>query len=134
MTTAPADETTLSSTAEPTSVPLTQGAVDKRPSFEPETRDQGQLQPPTPLSQASRESNIAEIDPNAFKITILSAASGYRTQISVNRELLEKQSSPVDGDGFLVGQLKNAIWKDWPSGIMILFYVEDMPSNSCRLA
>ena len=63
-----------------------------------------------------QESNISEIDPNAFKITILLASSGYRTQISINRSFLEK-SSTVEGDGFLISQLKNAIWKDWPSGI-----------------
>lgn len=62
-----------------------------------------------------RESRIAENDPSAYKITILLASSGYRTQISINRSFLEK-ASLVGGDGFLVGQLKNAIWKDWPSG------------------
>jgi len=114
MTTPSVDETTLSSTAEPISIPPTQEAVDKRPSLEPETSEESL--PPPPLSQASRrESNITEIDPNAFKITILSAASGYRTHISVNRELLEKAASSVEGDGFLVSQLKNAIWRDWPS-------------------
>ena len=128
MTTTSGDETTLSSTAEPTSSlppPPPQEAVGKQHSLEPETAEQEQLSPlPQPsLPQASRrESNITEIDPNAFKITILSAASGYRTHISVNRELLEKAESPVDGDGFLVGQLKNAIWKDWPSGITMLHF------------
>jgi len=53
-------------------------------------------------------------DPNAFKITILLASSGNRTQLSINRSFLEK-ASLVEGDGFLVSQLKNAIWKDWPS-------------------
>jgi hypothetical protein len=127
MTTTSVDETTLSSTAEPTSSlppPPPQEAVGKEHSLEPETVEQVQLSPPPPrpsLTQTSRrESNITEIDPNAFKITILSAASGYRTHISVNRELLEKAESPVDGDGFLVGQLKNAIWKDWPSGMTML--------------
>ena len=121
--TASVDETTLSSTAEPTGIPPPhQETVDKQPqpSLEPDASEQEQL-PPTSRSQVSRrESNITEIDPNAFKITILSAASGYRTQISVNRELLEKAESPVEGDGFLVSQLKNAVWKDWPSGITTL--------------
>lgn len=76
-------------------------------------------EPPPSPSHIRRESNISEIDPNAFKITILLASSGYRIHISVNRSFLEKTSS-VEGDGFLVSQLKNAIWKDWPSGIYIL--------------
>src|SRR5579859_814364 len=67
------------------------------------------------LAHVRRESNISEIDPNAFRITILLASSGYRTQISVNRSFLEK-ASVNEGEGFLVSQLKNAIWKDWPSG------------------
>ena len=75
-------------------------------------------QPPPPSpSRTRRESNISETDPNAFKITILLASSGYRTQITINRSFLEK-SSTVDGDGFLVSQLKNALWKDWPAGIL----------------
>jgi hypothetical protein len=56
-----------------------------------------------------------ERDPNAYRITILLASSGYRTHISVNRSLLEK-ASLNDCDGFLVSQLKNALWKDWPAG------------------
>ena len=133
MTTASVDETTLSSTAEPISIPPTQEAVDKRPPLEPETSEESL--PPPPLSQASRrESNITEIDPNAFKITILSAASGYRTQISVNRELLEKAASSVEGDGFLVSQLKNAIWKDWPSGIALSVYRDSACTDLDRLA
>jgi hypothetical protein len=68
------------------------------------------------LAHTRRESNISEIDPNAFRITILLASSGYRTQISVNRSFLEK-ASVNEGDGFLVSQLKNAIWKDWPTGM-----------------
>lgn len=68
------------------------------------------------LAHVRRESNISEIDPNAFRVTILLASSGYRTQISVNRSFLEK-ASVNEGEGFLVSQLKNAIWKDWPSGM-----------------
>src|SRR5271156_3833808 len=133
MTTASVDETTLSSPAEPMSIPPRQEAVDKRPSLEPENSEQGL--PPPPVSQASRgESNITEIDPNAFKITILSAASGYRKQISVNRELLEKAASSVEGDGFLVGQLKNAIWTDWPSGSTPALYKYRTCADLGRLA
>jgi hypothetical protein len=75
--------------------------------------------PQSPSSAIRGESNINEIDPNAFKITILLASSGYRTQISVNRSFLEKASS-IEGDGFLVSQLKNAIWKDWPTGFPLV--------------
>jgi hypothetical protein len=134
MTTTSVDETTLSSPPEPIGIPPAQEAIDKRPSLEPENSEQGLL-PPPPLSQASRgESNIIEIDPNAFKITILSAASGYRRQISVNRELLEKAASAVEGDGFLVSQLKNAIWTDWPSGITFTLYKDRTCTDLGRLA
>jgi hypothetical protein len=68
------------------------------------------------LAHVRRESNISEIDPNAFRVTILLASSGYRTQISVNRSFLEK-ASITEGEGFLISQLKNALWKDWPSGL-----------------
>lgn len=71
------------------------------------------------IAHIRRESNISEIDPNAFKITILLASSGYRTQISINRSFMEKASA-VEGDSFLVSQLKNAIWKDWPTGTLPL--------------
>jgi len=90
--------------------------VDKRPSLE-STPVEAQPQPQS-AKAARRESALTEVDPNAFRITILLASSGYRTHISVNRSFLEKASS-VDGDGFLISQLKTAIWKDWPSGISI---------------
>jgi hypothetical protein len=89
--------------------------------------------PPPPLRPVS--TTIAEPDPNAYRITILLASSGYRTQISVNRALLEK-SAIHDGDGFLVSQLKNALWKDWPSGIpslqnhtLLLDWPEPLPPS-----
>ena len=67
-------------------------------------------------SRTRRESTIHKPDPNAFKITILLASSGYRTHISINRAFLEK-ASLHEGDDFLVSQLKNALWKDWPAGM-----------------
>jgi hypothetical protein len=72
--------------------------------------------PTSPTATQPESTTITEPDPNAFKVTILLASSGYRTQISVNRSLLEKESS-VEGEGFLVSQLKNVLWKDWPSGV-----------------
>ena len=69
------------------------------------------------ISHARRESTISEIqDPNAFKVVVLLASSGYRTSLSINRSFMEKMSI-VEGDGFTIAQLKSAIWKDWPSGI-----------------
>ena len=68
------------------------------------------------LVHVRRESNVSEIDPNAFRVTILLASSGYRTHVSVNRSFLEK-ASINEGEGCLVSQLKDAIWKDWPSGM-----------------
>jgi hypothetical protein len=106
-----ADTATLSST-DPVSSSTEPQVVDKRPSLEStpvETQPQS-------ANAARRESALTEVDPNAFRITILLASSGHRTHISVNRSFLEKASS-VDGDGFLISQLKTAIWKDWPSGI-----------------
>jgi len=102
------DSPTLSS-SQPATEPR-QPVVAKSPSLEAESA----AQPETP-TQARRESHISQVDPNAFKITILLASSGYRTQISINQSFLEK-ASVVEGDGFLVSQLKTAIWKDWPSG------------------
>ena len=87
-------------------------------------------EPPQSPSRTRRESHISEIDPNAFKVTILLASSGYRTQISVNRSFLEKASFG-EGDEFLVSQLKNAIWKDWPSGT---FHIDGVSLIRSRLA
>ena len=68
-------------------------------------------------SRIHRESTISDSDPNAFKITILLASSGYRTHLIINRSFLEK-ASLIEGDAFSVNQLKIALWKDWPSGII----------------
>ena len=123
MATAVTASTTLSSSiGPPITITPTQTDVDNNspPPQSAETAHVAEesLPEPTPQSpsHSGRESNISEIDPNAFKITILLASSGYRTQISINRSFLEK-SSIVEGDGFVISQLKNAIWKDWPSGI-----------------
>jgi len=128
-TTTTVDSPTLSST-EPTNSESIPPVIDKSPTSPPQETDQETVPPPPktaeervvipPLltqnpSRSRRESHISEIDPNAFKIIILLASSGYRTQISVNRSFLEKASS-VEGEEFLVSQLKTAIWKDWPSG------------------
>jgi hypothetical protein len=110
MATISIESPTLSST-EDAAVP-SELAVDKPPS--PET-ESGEAAPQSP-SQTRQDSNISETDPNAFKITILLASTGYKALLSINRSFLEKASS-VDVDGFLVSQLKAAIWKDWPSGI-----------------
>ena len=75
--------------------------------------------PPSPSPPPAESTTITEVDPNAFKVIILLASSGYRTQISINRSLLEKESS-VDREGFLVSQLKYVLWKDWPSGTSAL--------------
>jgi hypothetical protein len=123
MATAVTASTTLSSSVEPSvTITPTQTDVDNN-SPPPQAAEMAHVTEeslPEPAlhspSHSGRESNISEIDPNAFKITILLASSGYRTQISINRSFLEK-SSIVEGDGFVISQLKNAIWKDWPSGI-----------------
>lgn len=123
MATAATASTTLSSIGPAITITTpTQTDVDNN-SPPPQSAEMAQvteesLPEPTPQSpsHSGRESNISEIDPNAFKITILLASSGYRTQISINRSFLEK-SSIVEGDGFVISQLKNAIWKDWPSGV-----------------
>jgi hypothetical protein len=123
MATAATASTTLSSSTDPvTTITLIQADVDNN-SPPPQSAEMAHaaeepLPQPTPQSPSDTqpESNISEIDPNAFKITILLASSGYRTQISINRSFLEK-SSTVEGDRFLISQLKNAIWKDWPSGV-----------------
>lgn len=123
MATATTASTTLSSSTEPATTTTTiRTDVDNNcPPPEsaemPHSTEESLIQPtPQSPSHTARESNISEIDPNAFKITILLASSGYRTQISINRSFLEK-SSIVEADGFLVSQLKNAIWKDWPAGV-----------------
>jgi hypothetical protein len=123
MATATTASTILSSSTEPatTTTPIQTDVDNNCPPPESEemayATEESLIQPtPQSPSHTTRESNISEIDPNAFKITILLASSGYRTQISINRSFLEK-SSIVEADGFLVSQLKNAIWKDWPSGV-----------------
>jgi hypothetical protein len=94
----------------PPTMPQSDTATEEHP---PATEPQRQSPP-----RVRRESNINVADPHAFKITILLASSGNRTQLSINRSSLEK-ASLVEGDGFLISQLKNAIWKDWPSGISL---------------
>lgn len=89
-----------------------QSAVDNTPTVETESLNPQEVRVHSPTH---RQSSLCESDPKAFKITILLASSGYRTQISINRSFLEKESS-VEGEGFLISQLKTAIWKDWPSG------------------
>jgi len=101
------DRPTLSS-PDPLTESQTPVVSNNSPSLDPQ---QAQTGPAT----TRRESRIADNDPSAYKITILLASSGYRTQISINRSFLEKASS-VEAEGFLISQLKNAIWKDWPSG------------------
>lgn len=101
-----------------TDVDNTNSLALSAPSTEPSPTEDPPPQTPQSPSRNRPELNISENDPNAFKVTILLASSGYRTQVSINRSFLEK-SSIVGGDGFLVSQLKNAIWKDWPSGIAI---------------
>jgi hypothetical protein len=123
MATAATASTTLSSSTEPVSTITPIQADVNNNSPPPQSAEMAHAADeslPEPIPHypchSQRESNISEIDPNAFKITILLASSGYRTQISINRSILEK-SSTVEGDGFLISQLKNAIWKNWPSGI-----------------
>jgi hypothetical protein len=99
--------------AESTSI-ATQAVTDTSP-----TERESSETPRQSIAHTRPESNISQIDPNAFKITILLASSGYRTQVSINRSLMEKASA-VEGDSFLVSQLKNAIWKDWPTGTLPL--------------
>ena len=74
--------------------------------------------PESPSLPRRQSSNVHDSDPNAFRITILLASSGYRTHISVNRAFLEK-ASLHEGDGFPVSALKTALWKDWPSGMSL---------------
>ena len=117
MATTSVESRTLSPT-EATAV-ASEPVVDKPASVEaaPGGVEPGEAEPQSP-SQSRQESNISEPDPNAFKITILLASTGYKIQLSINRSFLEKASS-VDADGFLISQLKTAIWKDWPSGIFL---------------
>jgi len=95
-------------TAEATPKPSQEQPTTVSPEPAPSRRDS------TPVPH--RQSSGGNPDPNAFRITILLASSGYKTRISVNRAFLEK-ASLHEGDGFPVGALKSAIWKDWPSGI-----------------
>jgi hypothetical protein len=125
MATAVGDSTTTDTVTD--SVESTQPEVSEETTIaDPEpTRSR-----PEPPANLRRTSTLADPDPNAFRITILLASSGYRSHISVNRAFLEK-ASLHEGEGFPVSVLKSAIWKDWPSGNSVCSATR---ANVCRLA